>query len=647
MSDIKSILIKNDDKENCRIATVTVFSDRAEVNRRVCLKNVEQKATYSITVTGLSSYLDPDSVRVVGKGKMTLHEVQVENNFLSPRELKDLEDSTKTKEKTEQDNKVNELRKKLKVNKRLGKTIEDKIRRLQKEQDFLEAYLKSRSGQKNSTVSKKRYLTKGAIAQHDNDSDNTNVEGNDISIAIDEMAAALDFYQSRGEICTTKLREAQELQSENDETIKSLEKQIKVISGQGLYSNQTKESKNVTMIIECEEKADAVSLDLFYMVKRASWTPSYDLRVNSEDNSMQVTYFGEVKQTTGEDWNDVKVFLSTASPSTGGKPPTVSTQYVDFCSKRVYNNYRSEKFSKRKKKPMQMMIQQQSNIAYQSNTIQSNAIQMPGSSLFEDEDFGNEGFLAEEEEEMGSSSASVSSAGGFTTTFAIARETTVESDNKRHKVTIGVIPMKTKAFWFVAPAVTENVYYEARALNTSTYPMLKSSSARCFFNGAYTCQTEMPDVSPGEVFTTFLGVDAGVKVKCKKQVKKGSKYSGVFSASKTSTEYRYMANIKNTKKLPVYLKIVHQLPVSKNEKINVELMEPSSPSVVEVSTYSEIAKEISASKADDWQKVRIRKDKQMSKIYTLIQLNPGLATEVKFSYNIDYPSNGKDISVYN
>jgi len=69
-------------------------------------------------------------------------------------------------------------------------------------------------------------------------------------------------------------------------------------------------------------------------VFRSSWSPTYDIRVFTDESVMkvtwklfetgrqfvlfQVTYFGLIKQSTGEDWLETQVSLSTAMPSVGG-----------------------------------------------------------------------------------------------------------------------------------------------------------------------------------------------------------------------------------------------------------------------------------------------------------------------------------------
>ncbi len=51
------------------------------------------------------------------------------------------------------------------------------------------------------------------------------------------------------------------------------------------------------------KSAAQIQLLISYVVSNAGWTPKYDLRVSSSERTMQVTYFGLVKQSTGEDWS--------------------------------------------------------------------------------------------------------------------------------------------------------------------------------------------------------------------------------------------------------------------------------------------------------------------------------------------------------
>ena len=59
-----------------------------------------------------------------------------------------------------------------------------------------------------------------------------------------------------------------------------------------------------------------VTLEIAYMVTGVAWKPAYDIRVNSNRPQISLTYYGLVKQATGEDWEGVKLVLTTADSAT-------------------------------------------------------------------------------------------------------------------------------------------------------------------------------------------------------------------------------------------------------------------------------------------------------------------------------------------
>jgi uncharacterized protein (TIGR02231 family) len=85
---------------------------------------------------------------------------------------------------------------------------------------------------------------------------------------------------------------------------------------------------------------EPVQLQLTYMVTGAAWAPSYDARASVEakgqEMTLQLSYFGLVTNSTGEDWEDAKLALSTAQPATGGQPPALPTLRVGWKEEPVY-----------------------------------------------------------------------------------------------------------------------------------------------------------------------------------------------------------------------------------------------------------------------------------------------------------------------
>jgi len=70
-------------------------------------------------------------------------------------------------------------------------------------------------------------------------------------------------------------------------------------------------------------KIGEINLSLSYITYSASWSPRYDLSLNSITSSGVLDYCAELKNTTSETWRDTKVILSTSQTSYQGLGDTI------------------------------------------------------------------------------------------------------------------------------------------------------------------------------------------------------------------------------------------------------------------------------------------------------------------------------------
>jgi len=54
-------------------------------------------------------------------------------------------------------------------------------------------------------------------------------------------------------------------------------------------------------------KAGKYAVKLNYVITGAQWTPLYDVRAELKEGKIEMTYYGMVKQKTGEDWDSVRM----------------------------------------------------------------------------------------------------------------------------------------------------------------------------------------------------------------------------------------------------------------------------------------------------------------------------------------------------
>jgi len=269
-----------------------------------------------------------------------------------------------------------------------------------------------------------------------------------------------------------------------------------------------------------------------YLVSRAGWFPQYDLRANSAAN-VALDCFAMIKQSTREDWKGVDMEISTAKPFVYGTPPVLSSWLVD-----VY-------------RPRPVM--------YKSAPMQG---------LEDAERMLSKGMIRPEKVyEQPQVKTEISSF-----SFVLPRKVDVPSDNQPHKIMIASASKESKLNYYAVPKLSKYSYLRADLKNPFLFPLLKGRTNIFLDNrlvgSAYLKKTILPD----EDIALSLGIDDGIKVE-KKLVKKFTESAGAF-AGKTRVIYEFAIDIFNGKDRKIALAVKDNFPVSRNEKIKVEIESP-------------------------------------------------------------------------
>jgi hypothetical protein len=154
--------------------------------------------------------------------------------------------------------------------------------------------------------------------------------------AATDLARGLAFNRLRPEDCgafftfaadqARMLNEAEiDLQRQHEQLQRDLQaKQRELAQLNGLRSpDRLAATVEVTL-----PEPGAFTLDLSYIVPGASWTPQYDVRVDTDHREVTLAYQGLVRQHTGEDWQQVALTLSTARPSLAARVPDLEPWYL-------------------------------------------------------------------------------------------------------------------------------------------------------------------------------------------------------------------------------------------------------------------------------------------------------------------------------
>ena len=302
-------------------------------------------------------------------------------------------------------------------------------------------------------------------------------------------------------------------------------------------------------------QAGEVEVNLSYLVRGPSWSPSYDMRADTKAKTLEVTYRAEVRQATGEDWRGVSLRLSTAQPGLAGREPKMdpwfltkaeAVAFAGTVSGGLVVNGRAE------------------------NRIQMfNEVQLMGNSMTTSGVAGSDPL--KRMEAMDERRASVQ-AGGTAATFVIDRKSDILADNKPAQVTVMRESFPAYFRHTCVPKLSPFVYLKTKAVNKTGFTFLPGPTA-VFLDGAFVAQANLDLVPSGQDFWTYLGVDQGVSVE-RKVLARREETTGVFGKKTLRTVFDQVFKLKNGKATDIELVLWDQVPASNHEDIKVVFEEP-------------------------------------------------------------------------
>ncbi len=365
-----------------------------------------------------------------------------------------------------------------------------------------------------------------------------------------EITAALAFVNEQRTKITAELVALDDQREALAAKQSALERQLAQLRGAG-----GKSYKTVTIRLDAAT-AGNLDLALGYAVGGASWTPSYDVRANSSETAIALSYFGLVRQNTGEDWKDVALTLSTARPSLGGAAPEIGNWVVEAIDPIRVTQESLAREAKGRASAMAAAtgaMERRRAPAGAGANLQVVEMAMP-LVMFDSAP-------AEATVDTAATSAS----------FKIATAATVPSDNTAQKIPVTSASLNAALEYATTPKRLAAAFLTAKVANTSEFPLLPGAM-NIFLDGTFVATGALTLVMPGEKFDLALGADEGIAVK-HKRVQRFVEDTGLTRSGKRTT-YEYTLTIQNNKKVAARVIVSDHAPVSRHEKIVVKQLAP-------------------------------------------------------------------------
>ena len=257
------------------LTNVTVYRNGAELLHNASA-NLKQGMN-ELYIEHLANEIDINSIQIKTADAVTIQNIEFSNNYLQPTEKS-----------------------------RQQLLLEDSLEQLQKEAGRIQIQLNSLTDLLDVLRS------------------NKNIKGEQTGLSVAELVKLMDYYKNKSLELNNEAGLWNDRKKKNEERIFHIKKQM----GEELKKN----SSNTGRLLLKLSVAVAGKYDLVisYIAKNAFWTPYYDVRVTSTKEGIKLVRKAKIVQTSGIDWKQVKLSLSTSLPSQYGAAPVLESWFLGY-----------------------------------------------------------------------------------------------------------------------------------------------------------------------------------------------------------------------------------------------------------------------------------------------------------------------------
>ena len=285
------------------------------------------------------------------------------------------------------------------------------------------------------------------------------------------------------------------------------------------------------------------TLRVNYAVRAARWAPLYDLRLDTgakdRKPTLELVRRTEITQTTGEDWSDVSLSVSTVRSARGGSAPDLNSLIVQY---------------PQPPRPLAAPAGAVSEMR-QSRSMMEPAAPAPIAKR------------ADEEQ-------AVADVSGFQVVFKIPGRVSIGASEGAKSLRIATATIAPDLAVRSVPVIDPTAFLEASFKQAEDAPLLPGRTS-IYRDGVFVGRGQMTAASKDETVRLGFGADDKVKVE-RSVVKRNEGSAGLILTTSKTDERAFKTVVRNGHDFPILIAIQDQLPVSENDDIQVEML-PSTP----------------------------------------------------------------------
>ena len=476
--------------------------------------------------------------------------------------------------------------------------------------------------------------------------ENRRIDGNPQLSGILYLRDVMDFYRQRlTEISTKRLELRREISDLNEE-LRRVNNQLA-----GQRRTQRVPVTEVKVLLDSPMEMTG-RIRVSYFSGDAQWQPVYDVRVEDVNSPLRLQYKAGISQRTGENWDNVEIFLSSSGPLRGQQSPVLNPWRIDF-PRTLRGSNTLTTFQESRRLVRDGTEIQLSGIVVDAITnepLTGASIIIPGTSG--GTVTNNQGFFSLQipsavtdlevrytgyETRMVPVTANVLAVAmnasdvtmdevvvsGYAPAraerpapvvldtplsfnFEVPARYTVSGDGEEQQVVITEYDLDAQYTYLAIPKIEEKVWLQARISDWERLNLL-NGRANLFLGSTYLGNSRINPSVLTDTLALNLGVDEGIIIDRSKVDQYSSRS---FLGGRVTQTLTWDIEVRNTKRHPVTIRLTDQIPVSNRREISVDLSDAGGG----------------------------RLNAETGELVWQLQVGPNLSRTVRFSYQVRHPN---------
>lgn len=338
-----------------------------------------------------------------------------------------------------------------------------------------------------------------------------------------------DLLRARVPEIRTTIREAGQAIRDVDAEIGAVDRELAAVQGAPQWAR-----RDVTVDVDAPT-AGRATVKLTYTLPGASWTPTWDVRATPGSPTVALSLSAQVTQTTGEDWSNVGLTLSTARPAGGVSPPVLDP----FWLQPPYVDYGTFGGLMMDAEPVMAAESEESG----GGRFRERAAAGPPP--------------PPPEAPMAVLQATVEER-AVASTFVVPGGTSIPGDGARRRVKVTEASPAATWVHVAVPSLDERAFVVSELTWSESWPLL-AGPASIFVGDAFVGAMDLPTIGQGGTVEVGFGPDDAVRVTrtTVEDLRKGPNFFGKIKVTRL-----YSATVESGRSEPVQVSIREVLPIS-------------------------------------------------------------------------------------